>query len=458
MRTFRASYTDKCGQKRIAQKWYLELRDGLGMVRRLAGFSDKRVTEEFGRNIEALINCRIAGIEPDAKLNRWVQDVPGHILHKFFAWGLIDAQRTENAKPLAVHTADYIDNLRARDNCRDYIVRTQNRLKRIFADCRFIYFRDITRSAVETYMGRLKAEGYGDTSRGHYLGALTSFLNWAQHDQRILINVLSGLEKPRRDSQKKGVLTPEQFVCLVKTTAEKNILVGRVTGAERATLYLFAGTSGLRRNELLGLRWSDIVLSNGNGFVRVPATLSKNRRECRQPLPPATMAVLAAWQAQGAKKDTDRVFGLSRHINTATLLRTDLPGANIEPTDRDGNEICFHSLRNSYISFLANSMTPPKVVQQLARHADPRLTFNTYARSFADAEQKAMNNLPNVIDNLDTTNPQSKNSALCLARQDAFRCNSVRFGAERNGDNGSETAFLMQDSIPPRGVEPLSPG
>jgi integrase len=72
--------------------------------------------------------------------------------------------------------------------------------------------------------------------------------------------------------------------------------------------------------------------------------------------------------------------------------------AEIATTDRDGNEICFHSLRNSYISYLANSATPAKVIQKLARHSDPRLTFNTYARTFEEAEQKAMNFLPNVSD------------------------------------------------------------
>ncbi len=91
-------------------------------------------------------------------------------------------------------------------------------------------------------------------------------------------------------------------------------------------------------------------------------------------------------------------MSFSKTINTAELIREDLRVADLELTDRDGNAICFHSLRNSYISFLANSQTPAKVVQKLARHSDPRLTFNTYARTFEKAEQKAMNFLPNFGD------------------------------------------------------------
>ena len=82
----------------------------------------------------------------------------------------------------------------------------------------------------------------------------------------------------------------------------------------------------------------------------------------------------------------DRVFvSFGTWINTAELIREDLRVADLELTDREGNTIFFHSLRNSYISFLANSQTPAKVVQKLARHSDPRLTFNTYARTFEEA-------------------------------------------------------------------------
>ena len=67
---------------------------------------------------------------------------------------------------------------------------------------------------------------------------------------------------------------------------------------------------------------------------------------------------------------------------TAERIREGLRVAGFELTDRDGNEIFSHSLRNNYISFLANSQIPAKVVRKLARHSDPGLTFNTYARTF----------------------------------------------------------------------------
>lgn len=155
-------------------------------------------------------------------------------------------------------------------------------------------------------------------------------------------------------------------------------------------------------------------------------------------------------KAHTRPNDAERVFAsFRRGINTAGLIRDDLATAKIEPTDKDGNKICFHSLRNSYISFLANSETPAKVIQKLARHSDPRLTFNTYARTFEETEQKALNFLPNFGDFVLSTSLDTN----CIEQEifvDSYR--------QENSQDELETAVLAGAELPPRGLEPLSPG
>jgi integrase len=450
MRVYKATYKDRNGKLRKSAKWYVDIFDHNQLRHRIPAFADKRLSEALGRNIEALVNCRIAGLEPDAKLNQWIETVPDSLLRKFVSWGLIDGQRTEITKPLTEHISDYIKVLDAKGYSKDYVVRSRNRLKKIVSACRFTYFRDITQSAVEIYSGKLKKDGYGDTSRGHYLDALKTFLNWAEQDQRIIRNPIAKMDKPKRDSEKKGILTPEQFVCLIKTTSEKNILIGRTSGQERAVLYLIAGMTGLRRKELLYLTWDSISLSVNNASVKVKASIAKNGKEAEQPVPAILVHVLTALKAHAGPKADDRVFmSFSKWINTAELIREDLTVAGIELTDREGNAICFHSLRNSYISFLANSQTPAKVVQKLARHSDPRLTFNTYARTFEKAEQKAMNLLPNFGDFVFAT------SLAKVCRKQEISIDNQR---QKNSRNVSKTAFTAVNQIAPRGFEPLLPG
>jgi len=450
MRVYKATYKDRDGKNQKAAKWYVDIFDHNRLRHKIPAFADKRLSEGLGRNIESLVNCRIAGLEPDVKLNQWIQILSDDLLRKLVSWGLIDGQRAEITKPLTEHINDYAKVLGAKGFSKDYVVRTENRLKKIVADCRFYYFRDITKSAVEMYSGKLKADEYSSASRGHYIDTLKTFLNWAEQDQRIVNNPIARLGKPARNSAKKGVLTPEQFVHLIKTTAEKNVLIGRTTGQERAVLYMLAGTTGIRRNELLNLVWDDINLSGDNAFVRVKASIAKNGKETLQPIPHAMVALLQALKACIRPNDNDRVFlSFGKWINTAGLIRDDLTAAEIEPTDRDGNEICFHSLRNSYISFLANSETPAKVIQKLARHSDPRLTFNTYARTFEEAEQKAMNFLPNFGDFVLSTSLDSNGK-----KQEIFVDNR----RHKNGHNTLKTALLAESKIAPRGFEPLLPG
>jgi len=301
------------------------------------------------------------------------------------------------------------------------------------------------RGKYSKYVIRAEKGLLSNTTLGHYLDSLKTFLNWAEQDQRILNNPISKIEKPARNSAQKGVLTPEQFVQLIRTAFEKNILIGKITGEDRATLYMLAGTTGIRRNELLNLVWDDITLSD-NAFIRVRASIAKNGKEALQPIPPAMVGILSALKAHTKPTGTDRVFvSFSRSIDTAWLIRDDLTAAQIPLEDRDGNKICFHSLRNSYISFLANSETPAKVIMQLARHSDPRLTFNTYARTFEDSKQKALNFLPNF-----------GNFVLATSLDTGRRKQEILIDNDRqqNYIYDTKTAILTNGELRMRGVEP----
>ena len=145
---------------------------------------------------------------------------------------------TTITKPLIEHIADYVKVLKAKRFSAGYIRHTHNRLKKIVRDCRFFYFRDISKTAVEIYIGKLIKDELSATTAGHYLDCFKTFLNWAEQDQRIMKNLITKMAKPARDSEKKGVLEPEQFVHLIKTTSQRNILIGGTSGQERAVLYL----------------------------------------------------------------------------------------------------------------------------------------------------------------------------------------------------------------------------
>ncbi len=82
MRVYKATYKDRNGKKRKTVKWYIDISDHNQLRQKIPAFTDKRLSEGFGRNIEALVNCRIAGLEPDAKLNPWIETLPDSLLRE----------------------------------------------------------------------------------------------------------------------------------------------------------------------------------------------------------------------------------------------------------------------------------------------------------------------------------------------------------------------------------------
>ena len=129
------------------------------------------------------------------------------------------------------------------------------------------------------------------------------------------------------------------------------------------------------------------------------------------------------------------------------VLQNELKVADLPLIDREGNEIVFASLRNSYISFLANSQTPAKVIQKLARHSDPRLTFNTYARELPEAEQKAVTFLPNF-----------GNFVLSACLDSDCKKQEIFIDSQRhkNSQDTLENAFLAANQTPRVGLEPTT--
>jgi hypothetical protein len=147
---------------------------------------------------------------------------------------------------------------------------------------------------------------------------------------------------------------------------------------------------------------------------------------------------LKSYRAITEANDTDKVFSFTKSVNTADLITAGIP-----LFDKDGNEILFHSLRNSYISFSANSNTPHKVIQELAGHSDPRLTFNTYARTLEKSKTDAVKFLPNFAT---VFNEETVCGNLCNLGE--IQCVPVE-------EHRELTAFLPYTQIPEVGLEPI---
>src|SRR4051812_11533597 len=88
----------------------------------------------------------------------------------------------------------------------------------------------------------------------------------------------------------------------------------------------------------------------------------------------------------------DRTYG-----TVCKLMRHDLEAAGLPYRDASGRVADFHALRHSYITALAMSKAPVKVIQSLARHSTPTLTLGVYAHVGLADQTAALDALPGPI-------------------------------------------------------------
>jgi integrase len=155
-------------------------------------------------------------------------------------------------------------------------------------------------------------------------------------------------------------------------------------------LWLAANT-GMRRSELLGLRWEDIDLAGGHlsisrTLVSVAYELHESRGKTshakrRVDLDPQTVQILAAWHERleaelGRRFDEDDyVFcspsGAPTHPDRFSQVFNKLVARAGVPRRR------LHDLRHTHATLLLKAGIPVKVVSERLGHATPGFTMAT---------------------------------------------------------------------------------
>ena len=191
--------------------------------------------------------------------------------------------------------------------------------------------------------------------------------------------------------------TPEEMRPLSETEVRAFLDVARESGDRFEALYVLAITTGLRRGELLGLRWDDVTMERstlrvGRALVREGGkhTLgeTKTRRGRRQiNLTLRTVSALKAHRKKQLEEKT-KLTGLYKDhgLIFATRVGTPINPENLvnrsfKPLLERASlpEIRFHDLRHTCATLLLGRGVHPKLVQELLGHATIAMTLDTYS-------------------------------------------------------------------------------
>lgn len=218
-----------------------------------------------------------------------------------------------------------------------------------------------------------------DASRASYYRHLRAFCNWATKEGLFQHNPVERVAAPKVGKKEAHFLTPsevERFIAAVETDTElKGGLVLPGQNAWLVDVVRVAVCTGLRRGELVNLRWGDLDLANRLLVVRSRGDFkTKSGHERRVPIVSDAHSVFERLRDEhGEVNDDARVF-LSPKGNP---LRGDYVTKRFRHFRRMAKlpeEVHFHSLRHTCASWLVMRGVPLPVVQQILGHSDIAVT------------------------------------------------------------------------------------
>jgi integrase len=238
---------------------------------------------------------------------------------------------------------------------------------------------------------------------------LSSALKQAVRWNMLARNPCEAVELPRQARREMLAFSPEEAARFLKAAAED----------AHGTLFAFALATGMRPEEYLALRWSDIDLQKG--MATVVRTLiwrkggewyfgePKTARSRRTVFLPAS--ILSALREHklgqaaqrlkaGASYQTnDFVFAMSD--GRPILLRT-LDRLHFKPTLKRAKlseSFRVYDLRHSCATLLLTANEHPKVVSERLGHANIILTLDTYSHVLPSMQQAASEKLEGILFN-----------------------------------------------------------
>lgn len=257
---------------------------------------------------------------------------------------------------------------------------------------------------IQSYLNDKLAGGLSPSSvRGHH-AVLRAALSQAEKWGLVTRNVAKLVDPPKVERTAIVSFTPEQCRAFLDALA----------GDRLEPLYVAALALGLRKGELLGLRWDDVDFDSRT--VRVRAALQylngsltlvepKTELSRRAIVMPATLVkALQAHRSMQARerllmgpdwKDWGLVFAtplgtpldqsrVSKHFKRM-LKKAALP------------DMRFHDLRHSCASLLLAQHVPARVVMEILGHSTISLTMNTYSHVIPALHQEAADQMDGVL-------------------------------------------------------------
>ncbi len=238
----------------------------------------------------------------------------------------------------------------------------------------------------------------------HHYSVLKLALKDAVSVGTLLDNPAASVSPPTPEPDAPAVLTEQELGVLFKATAGSRIYV----------LVLLAATTGMRRGELLGLRWKHVSLDGAN--IQVVASLEQTAGGLRFKqlktkagrrtisLPSIAVDILRLHKISQAEERLKMGSGYdNQDFVFATIEGHPLSPRNVTKqysrivAGTDIPRISFHGLRHTPMSLLLKAGVHPKVASERAGHSSVAITLDIYSHVLPGLQEDAAMKVNEVV-------------------------------------------------------------
>lgn len=367
-----------------------------------------------------LTTCRIAGRRVTRRLGKkqanaeryaaqvseWIEQYKAKLITDSKLLALLG-----ESLPVDQLLAQYKSHLKSKGRNAEYISTIVPRLRILMEKGDIVRATQITIGSVNRGLDKLKTDGHGgrvlsDQTIRHYSRAIRQFVGFLMKPPHKIFELdpLIGIDSRPVDKKvrPRRAPTPAELLLLLGHVMRQGqgLSVFSLTGEDRAMLYAFAISTGLRAGELREVKVGWVDLSKG--VVAVPGEHTKNGEPAHQPLPQWLVDRASVW-LKGRAPTASLWPAMPKQL--AVALRTDQATARAEWVEAATDEgertgraesdtllyktaegyFDFHSLRHAYVTRVVNSGASVKTAQSLARHSTPMLTIGLYSHVEAAA-------------------------------------------------------------------------
>jgi integrase len=255
-------------------------------------------------------------------------------------------------------------------------------VRRVLPELGVVRLSDIRRIDLQDFADRLCAEGLDASTVRNTLMPLRAIFRRALARGDVAVNPTTGLELPAVDGRRDRIASPAEAAALLAALPER----------DRA-LWATALYAGLRRGELLALRWEDVDLANG--VIRVERSwdakegiIAPKSRAASRTVPIG--AVLRDYLVEHKLRSGHRVglaFGRSyaqpfTPSNVRKRANAAWQRAGLEP-------IGLHECRHTFASLMIAAGVNAKALSTYMGHSSVTITYDRYGHLMPGNETEA---------------------------------------------------------------------